>query len=58
METKEFNMDHVTYSVNETTIALFNCCRPVEKDETGNFIWIATGLNKETNSVVCIKERH
>ena len=57
METKEFNMDHVTDKVSNITIALFNCCQEIKTDSEGRYVWKAVGLNKETNSVVCIKER-
>jgi len=38
---KFFNLSNVTDAANETTVALFNSRRPVEKDEKGKFLWIA-----------------
>jgi len=39
--TKFFDLSNVTYEASETTVALFNSCRPIEKDSNGSFIWVA-----------------
>lgn len=37
-----FELLHVTQQATDTTVALFNSCRPIETDSKGRrFIWIA-----------------
>lgn len=40
-DTKFFDLSNVTYKASDTTVALFNSYRQVEKDAKGKFVWIA-----------------
>ena len=53
---KKYNMDHITYKVSNTTVALFNCCQRIKKDRKGSYVEIATGFDVSDNTVITEKQ--